>query len=379
MKAFNEITLIDLDEKTNFLLNKGLLITNCNSVKDLSEDFHLRAEQNTLSSSLIILNGNSASLSEIEALIIDLKQLNYNFPIIILEKKPSLIKLKQYKQLGVVDCVDIKQPNDVLFIHIEKALKSFSKSFLNQKFTPYKVKIEKRIFDLVIAIPLVILLSPLFFLIFVLIKLESKGPLIYSQQRVGSGYKIFKFYKFRSMYLNADKMIDKLAKSGHYANQETVQVEVTKNSLTNNLLLIEDDNEIDEEELIISNKKKNAASFLKFDKDPRITKVGHWIRKSSLDELPQLFNVILGDISIVGNRPLPLYEAETLTNDQFSERFLAPAGITGLWQVTERGKKTTTSDSRRALDIEYAKKNSLWMDLKILAMTPKAMFQEEDV
>ena len=68
-----------------------------------------------------------------------------------------------------------------------------------------------------------------------------------------------------------------------------------------------------------------------------------------------------------------------MTNDQFSERFLAPAGITGLWQVTERGKKTTTSDSRRALDIEYAKKNSLWMDLKILAMTPKAMFQEEDV
>jgi lipopolysaccharide/colanic/teichoic acid biosynthesis glycosyltransferase len=127
-------------------------------------------------------------------------------------------------------------------------------------------------------------------------------------------------------------------------------------------------------------KKEGDAAFFKLTNDPRITKLGNFLRNSSIDELPQLFNVFKGDMSIVGNRPLPIYEAEKLTTDQFSKRFLAPAGITGLWQVTKRGKGGPMSeDERIGLDNEYADKFSLGMDIKILLMTIPALFQKENV
>ncbi|MEO0334303.1 MAG: sugar transferase, partial [Bacteroidota bacterium] len=110
-----------------------------------------------------------------------------------------------------------------------------------------------------------------------------------------------------------------------------------------------------------------------------ITRVGKIIRNTSIDELPQLFNVLRGDMSLVGNRPLPLYEAEKLTSDDLAKRFMAPAGITGLWQVTERGKSNTSEESRKKLDIEYAEKYSFWLDMKILLKTPLAAFQQENV
>ncbi len=128
------------------------------------------------------------------------------------------------------------------------------------------------------------------------------------------------------------------------------------------------------------NKQKKAA-FFKLEKDPRVTKVGRILRKYSLDELPQLFNVLKGDMSIVGNRPLPLYEAEMLTTDDSVERFMAPAGITGLWQVEKRGDNGSMSDQERIqLDINYAKNYSIWMDLKIcikpfLHLSKKRMFK----
>ncbi len=114
--------------------------------------------------------------------------------------------------------------------------------------------------------------------------------------------------------------------------------------------------------------------------DPRITKVGRILRNTSIDELPQFINVLKGDMSIVGNRPLPLYEAELLTSDQWAKRFLAPAGITGLWQVTKRGGANVMSaDERKQLDIEYAENYSFWYDIKILLKTIPAMLQHENV
>jgi lipopolysaccharide/colanic/teichoic acid biosynthesis glycosyltransferase len=113
--------------------------------------------------------------------------------------------------------------------------------------------------------------------------------------------------------------------------------------------------------------------------DPRVTPVGAFLRRWSLDELPQLFNVLLGDMSLVGNRPLPLYEAEKLTQDDWVARFAAPAGITGLWQVTERGKANVSEDGRKKLDIEYARRYSLWLDLWILGRTLPAAIQKVQV
>ncbi|MBX9852477.1 MAG: sugar transferase [Cytophagaceae bacterium] len=134
------------------------------------------------------------------------------------------------------------------------------------------------------------------------------------------------------------------------------------------------------EKVHIENKKEKAdATFLKISNDPRVTKIGKFLRNTSIDELPQLFNVLKGDMSIVGNRPLPLYEAEKITTDQFALRFLAPAGITGLWQVTKRGKSDMSEEERMQLDNEYAKNYSFWRDIQIILKTIPALFQKENV
>ena len=109
--------------------------------------------------------------------------------------------------------------------------------------------------------------------------------------------------------------------------------------------------------------------------DPRVTRVGRVIRKTSIDELPQLINVFRGEMSVIGNRPLPLYEAEKMTKDDWARRFLAPAGLTGLWQVDERGKDNLSTEERVALDCSYAKGVSLFTDIKILLRTLPAMWQ----
>jgi lipopolysaccharide/colanic/teichoic acid biosynthesis glycosyltransferase len=200
----------------------------------------------------------------------------------------------------------------------------------------------KRAFDILVSATALLLLSPICLLIALIIKLESKGPVFYISKRAGTGYTIFNFYKFRSMRTGSDADLQKLAHLNQYG--------------------------------------KNAGSvFFKIKDDPRITSFGQFIRGTSLDEIPQLLNVLLGDMSLVGNRPLPLYEAEKLTKDQIAWRFLAPAGITGLWQITKRGKDNMSEDERIALDMEYAMKNSFWLDMKILFSTIPALLQKEKV
>ena len=131
------------------------------------------------------------------------------------------------------------------------------------------------------------------------------------------------------------------------------------------------------------NKKKNEEiqnAFVKIENDPRITKVGAFIRKYSIDELPQLFNILRGDMSIVGNRPLPLYEAERLTADNCIDRFMAPAGLTGLWQVEERGKGGDMSaEERKQLDIRYGQTYCFSLDMKIIFRTLTAFVQKDNV
>ena len=130
---------------------------------------------------------------------------------------------------------------------------------------------------------------------------------------------------------------------------------------------------------INSRKALKGAAFFKLIDDPRITKVGKILRNTSIDELPQLWNVFIGDMSIVGNRPLPLYEAEKLTTDKYALRFKAPAGITGLWQVEKRGKGEMSEEERLMLDNSYAKNHSFLNDIKIIFRTIPALFQKENV
>lgn len=242
----------------------------------------------------------------------------------------------------------------------------------------------KRGFDILVTSLLLICLSPLFILVSILIRLESKGPIFYYSYRVGQGYRVFRFYKFRSMRTDADQLVDQLKHLNQYgtARKGPKGSRLKRSDLIkpgNYDMLVSDDTIFPVEAYEQYQSGSDENSFIKFKNDPRITRVGKFIRNTSIDELPQLFNILKGDMSLVGNRPLPLYEAEKLTKDDTVGRFLAPAGLTGLWQVTERGKDNMTPESRCKLDIEYALNHNFWLDMKILLKTPLAAFQHENV
>ncbi|MEZ4932861.1 MAG: sugar transferase [Saprospiraceae bacterium] len=243
-------------------------------------------------------------------------------------------------------------------------------------------RLAKRAFDLVVASTLLFLLSPLFLLVAILIKLESKGPIFYASKRVGEAYKIFDFYKFRSMRTDADQLLENMKQLNQYGANDSTNVAFSnpfswEEKKGNEL--VGDDGYINNEKWIELELYDQQKAFVKIKNDPRITKIGQFIRNTSIDELPQLVNVLKGDMSLVGNRPLPLYEAVKLTSDEAIGRFLAPAGITGLWQVTERGKGKGDPNSRKRLDVNYALKANFLLDMWILLRTPLAAFQQENV
>ena len=246
----------------------------------------------------------------------------------------------------------------------------------------FKLPLWKRTFDILFSSTVLLFLFPIFIVIAIAIRLESKGKVYYTSPRVGTGYRIFGFLKFRSMSNDADKKVDSLMKNNQYTKTE--ENEDSERDFDNLQLdgpvLIDDDGFIKEETVKKKKSAKRENAFFKVANDPRITKVGRILRNTSIDELPQFINVLKGDMSIVGNRPLPLYEAELITTDQWAKRFLAPAGITGLWQVTKRGGANVMSaDDRKQLDIEYAENFSFWYDIKILLKTIPAMLQHENV
>lgn len=232
-------------------------------------------------------------------------------------------------------------------------------------------------------------LSPLLILTALAIRLESKGPIIYKSKRVGSNYLIFDFLKFRSMYTDADKHLKDFNTLNQYQQEEEQEEDIWGEEQETEeiqkvdeeeILLISDDFVISEEDYIHKKSKEKSNAFVKLENDPRITKVGRFIRKYSIDELPQLINILKGDMSIVGNRPLPLYEAELLTSDEHIDRFMGPAGLTGLWQVEKRGEAGKLSaEERKQLDIKYAKTFSFWLDIKIILKTVTAFIQKENV
>ena len=260
---------------------------------------------------------------------------------------------------------------------------------VGKSFAPYKTPLIKRMFDVFFAGTALLCLSPLFLIVYLLIKFESKGPAFYYSLRVGTGYKVFKFFKFRSMYVNADKRLKDLkhlnqydgADNGTTAHEDDGPFlcdECRQAGTSCQFPIYADKIQWCEKEYMYSKRNKGSA-FIKLKDDPRITRVGKIIRNTSIDELPQLWNVIIGDMSIVGNRPLPLYEAEKLTTDKYSLRFMAPAGITGLWQVEKRGKGEMSEDERLMLDNVYAQNHSFTNDIKLILKTIPALFQKESV
>lgn len=297
----------------------------------------------------------------------------------------------QYLKAGINNTIPFESPQDAI-----DSLISFQKRRKQQKIKDlqkrgeniqtFKLPLWKRCFDILFSGTALLSLSPLFIITAIAIRLESKGAIIYKSKRVGSNYQIFDFLKFRSMYTNADKHLKDFNSLNQYQADEEITEDIIWGEMPelseneNGIVLISDDFVISEEAYINKRSHEQENAFVKLENDPRITRVGRFIRKYSIDELPQLINILKGDMSIVGNRPLPLYEAELLTSDEYIDRFMAPAGLTGLWQVEKRGDSGKMSaDERKQLDIKYAKTFSFWIDVRIILKTVTAFIQKENV
>lgn len=310
-------------------------------------------------------------------------------PYFIISRDIKILQKQAAFYSGVTDIFTYPVNKDAVETRINFTLKhwkALQASSRESKIRYYRIPFFKRMFDIIFSLAGLLMLSPVFLIVILLLKLESKGSLFYYSLRVGTSYKIFRFYKFRTMHVNADRQLTGLKHLNQY-NTTTETPEAVAGSLCGDCrkegvvckeqVYINDTSWCEKKYLEV--KSKNGAAFLKIRADARITALGRVLRNTSLDELPQLWNVLRGDMSIVGNRPLPLYEAEKLTTDKYAMRFIAPAGMTGLWQVKNRGKSTMSEEERLLLDNSYAKDNSFWKDLSIIFRTFPAMFQKENV
>ncbi len=199
-------------------------------------------------------------------------------------------------------------------------------------------KVLKRTFDIILSLILLILLSPIFIILMILIKLTSKGPIFYIHERVGEKGKTIRVIKFRTMYVDAQERLKKL----------------------------------------LSENKKLKEEWLrnrKLKKDPRITKIGKFLRQTSLDELPQLFNVLKGDMSLVGPRPVTQEELEEFYKEYKYFYYMVKPGITGLWQTS--GRNDISYPERVKLDIWYILNWSFWLDFIILIRTIKTVLSKK--
>ena len=201
----------------------------------------------------------------------------------------------------------------------------------------------KRGLDIAGSAAFLIAFSPVFLFVSALVKLTSKGPIFFRQQRVGEAARPFMMLKFRTMHVNADERIHQ-----QYVERFIQPVETSESA---------------------KNSAKNVV-FKMLD-DPRVTPIGQFLRRSSLDELPQFWNVLKGDMSLVGPRPPLAYEVARYKRWHKRRVLEAKPGITGLWQVT--GRSRTTFDEMVRLDLRYARNYSVWTDLKILLATPRAV------
>ena len=196
----------------------------------------------------------------------------------------------------------------------------------------------KRCFDAVVASVLLCALLPVLAVLYVVVKLSSRGGALYRQERVGRNGRTFVIYKFRTMHADCDDGVHRA-----YVEQ----------------LLSADQPRVG-----------GARGLYKLENDPRVTKIGRALRRTSLDELPQLWNVLVGDMSLVGPRPALPWEAE-LFSATHQERFLVPPGLTGLWQVS--GRSRLPMREGLDLDVEYVRRQSFLLDLVILAKTVPAV------
>ena len=338
----DNIDLIErLTKESSF---ESLSVTNqtLNVVKSIENLDLVIYEVSTNRNDLMVVKNLKESLKKHKVILFVIKQNAHTFGI-------------DYIKSGANDVFDFDaNPADVVqrYEFIKENYDTLNKK-KTDNLQSFKLPIWKRAFDILFSSIMLVLLSPLFLIVIILILIGSSGSPFYASPRVGTGYCVFGFLKFRSMYKGSDNKGEAKAKKSRFTK-------------------------------MLESWQSDSEKFKNYQpveiNDPRITKIGKFLRKTNIDELPQFINVLKGDMSIVGNRPLSLFEAEEFTTDQWAERFFAPAGITGLWQVTKRSRaKQMTIEERKQLDVEYAENYSFWYDFKILLRTIPILFQPKNI
>lgn len=392
------------DSKERLKYIPGRLVQYTQSYKDAAAACapHVRNEH------FIVFYEQSVQAEDITA-ITYLKKKSKNVYIILLTHQLTLDDRKIYQKCGINDTIDsgasITEMNKKIQFIADRENILFDDVAPKHRILRFKIPLWKRLFDIFFSLLGIIILSPVFILTAIAIRLESKGPIIFKSKRVGTNYTVFNFLKFRSMYIDAEARLKEVAKeAGNQYTEKDKQEQDHQNVITaplgdeaemmmmdlgmesdmmisdDEVMLVGDDFVVAESDFNKEKQEENENAFVKIENDPRVTKVGKFIRKYSIDELPQLFNILKGDMSIVGNRPLPLYEAEKLTVDSSIDRFMAPAGLTGLWQVEERGKGGLMSaEERKQLDITYGQTYNFKLDMQIIFRTLTAFIQKENV
>lgn len=333
---------------------------------------------------LVIINDELGGLTFVNT--ITSARFDHEFSTILLSEGADTDMNIQSKGKPIIDIFpldfdEISLRNRLAYLIRRKRYNEIGHEADNEK--KLRMPFGKRLFDVVLSLAALVLISPLLLVVAAMIRLDSKGPIFYKSRRIGMGYKLFEMYKFRTMKTGADKLIAGMASQNMYksALPESAPGELCETCKQANTAcqrpLFQDNMQVCE--IQVQRSRKAKAMFMKFKEDPRVTWLGKFLRNTSIDELPQLINILKGDMSFVGNRPLPPYEAEKLTTTAYARRFDAPAGLTGLWQVTKRGKAGVSDQERIQLDALYARTYSFKTDLIILIRTVKAVFQKENV
>lgn len=333
---------------------------------------------------LVIINDNLGGLKFLNT--IDSNRIQYEFSTMLLSPDAEMDINIQAEGRPTIDVFPLEFDeaalrNRLTYLIRRKKYNEIGHELENAK--KQRIPVGKRLFDIILSFGLLVAVSPILIVVAILIRLDSKGPIFYKSRRIGMGYKLFDMYKFRTMRTGADKLIAGMASQNMYKSAQPEQApdELCETCQLANTgcqrPMFQDNMQVCE--IQVQRMRHAKAMFMKFKEDPRVTRLGKFLRNTSIDELPQFFNILIGDMSFVGNRPLPPYEAEKLTTKAYARRFAAPAGLTGLWQVTKRGKAGVSDQERIQLDALYAKTYSFKTDLIILIRTVKAVFQKENV
>lgn len=349
--------------------------------------------QDRQSASLIIVDEKQSTLDSLAKL----RQLTItqSVPILLLCNKLTEESTKLALQAGVTDLVSLSDATQLerriqFFLTLMRRVSAQPETEAPRSNFQFELPTWKRAIDIAASLQALVVFSPLMLLVAILIKLDSKGPVLYKSKRVGANYRVFDMIKFRTMRAEADQLLKQMAVENNMYSQEVASAnkEYIDYDLCEGCALIASSCQrklFDQDRFVCERhhleQGDKGGAFVKFRNDPRITRLGNFLRNSSIDELPQLVNILLGDMSIVGNRPLPVYEAEKLTTNQAVKRFAGPSGLTGLWQVQKRarGEKRMSDQERINLDIEYVETFSFLNDMKIIYKTFFSLWQQENV